>query len=161
MTKAHIDKAYAALAAYMTAADFEKFTGRSHAKALELWNELEFKFHTIEGKVLSDHHVNLHTCWMAVHAVVSSPEWASEGYWVCNAIRLVTNALNPALHEPMLAEVREWLQVGKPVAGVESGTPSLIDCTACLKANNYNGLRGDMRRIRLEFVQRQIDKCVG
>lgn len=157
MTKAHTDKAYAALAAYMTAADFEKLTGRSHEKARELWNELEF--YTTKGKVLSDHHVNLHTCWMAVHAVVSNPEWASEGFWVCNAVRIVTAALNPALYEPMMAEVREWLQVGQPVAGDESGTPSLIDCTACLKANNYSGLPGDLRRIRLEFVQRQIDGC--
>lgn len=159
MIKAHTDKAYAALAAHMTASDFEKFTGRSHEKALELWNELEF--YRIEGKVLSDHHVNLHTCWTAVHAVVSNPEWASEGYWVCNAIRIVTNALNPALYEPMMAEVREWLQVGKSVAGVEDSPPDLLHCTACLKANNYSGLRGDLRRIRLEFIQRQIDKCVG
>lgn len=159
MIKAHTDKAYAALAAYTTAADFEKLTGRSYEKALELWNDLDFG--QKEGKVLSDHHVNLHTCWTAVRAVVSNPEWEPEGYWVCNAVKLVTNALNPALHEPMMAEVREWLQVGKPVAGDESGTPCLLDCTACLKANNYSGLRGDLRRIRLEFIQRQIDKCVG
>lgn len=159
MTKAHTDKAYAALAAYMTTLDFEKFTGRSHKEALELWNEL--KFHTIEGKVLSDHHVNLRTCWESVHAVVSNPKWEPEGYWVCNAIKLVTAAFNPALRGPMMAEVCEWLQIGQPVAGVEDSTPCLIDCTACLKANNYTGLPGDLRRIRLEFVQRQIDKCVG
>lgn len=159
MIKAHTDKAYAGLAAYMTALDFEKFTGRSHEKVLKLWNSADI--YSREAVVLSDRHINLRTCWEAVHAVVSNPYWEPEGLWVCNAVKIVTIALNPALREPMMAEVREWLQIGQPVAGVEDSTPCLIDCTACLKANNYSGLRGDLRRIRLEFIQRQIDKCVG